>query len=75
MFKGIRASGKGVLVQAPPSHRGLYIWHAMTWRQPEAVPLIPVPEFGPELQGTYVTFTSFVLTKQVHIITKLLYAG
>jgi hypothetical protein len=32
MPEGMRAGGKGVLVQAPPPHRGLYIWQAMTWQ-------------------------------------------
>jgi hypothetical protein len=32
MTEGMRAGGKGVLVQAPPPHRGLYIWLAMTWQ-------------------------------------------
>jgi hypothetical protein len=32
MPEGMRAGGKGVLVQAPPPYRGLYIWQAMTWQ-------------------------------------------
>jgi hypothetical protein len=32
MTEGMRAGGKGVLIQAPPPHRGLYIWQAMAWQ-------------------------------------------
>jgi hypothetical protein len=32
MPEDMRAGGKGVLVQAPPPQRGLYIWQAMTWQ-------------------------------------------
>jgi hypothetical protein len=61
MPEGMRAGGKRVLVQAPPPHRGLYIWQAMTWQATldlEAIDsaarcsaLFPVPEFGPVPQG------------------------
>jgi hypothetical protein len=32
MSEGLRAGGKGVLVQAPPPHRGLYIWQVKAWQ-------------------------------------------
>ncbi len=32
MPEGMRAGGKGVLGQAPPPHRGPYIWLAMAWQ-------------------------------------------
>ncbi len=32
MPEGMRASGKGGLVQPPPPHMGLYIWLAMAWQ-------------------------------------------
>ncbi len=32
MPEGMRAGWKGVLVQAPPPHRGLYIWQAIAWQ-------------------------------------------
>jgi hypothetical protein len=32
MPEGMGAGGKGVLEQAPPPHRGLYIWLAKTWQ-------------------------------------------
>jgi hypothetical protein len=32
MPEDMRAGGKGVLGQAPPPHRGLCIWQAMTWQ-------------------------------------------
>jgi hypothetical protein len=32
MPEGMRAGGKGVLVQAPPPYGGLYIWLAMAWQ-------------------------------------------
>jgi hypothetical protein len=61
MPEGMRAGEKGVLVHALPPHWGLYIWQAIAWQalliwerltlHPEALPLIPVPEFGPDPQG------------------------
>jgi hypothetical protein len=32
MPEGMRAGGKGVLVQAPPSPQGPIYWQAMTWQ-------------------------------------------
>jgi hypothetical protein len=32
MPEGIRAGGKGVVVQSPLPNRGLYIWLAMAWQ-------------------------------------------
>jgi hypothetical protein len=33
MPKGMRARGKGGLVQLPLPHKGLYIWPAMAWQE------------------------------------------
>ncbi len=56
MPEGMKAGGKGVLVHAPPPNRGLYIWQAIAWQATLdlgaiALPLIPVPEIGPDPQG------------------------
>jgi hypothetical protein len=61
MPEGLRACGKGVLVQAPPPHRGLYIWQTIAWQATldlgakdsvsrTSAP-IPVPEIGPDPRG------------------------
>ncbi len=62
MPEGMRAGGKGVPVQAPPSPQGpiylashgpgkpLLIWEPKTL-QSEALPLIPVLKLGPDPHG------------------------
>ncbi len=69
MPEGMRAGGKGVLVQAPPPHRGLYILQAMTLQATSDLGAIDSAARGSAphpcariwtCASRYVTFTSLV---------------
>ena len=61
MPEGLRACGKGVLVQAQSPHRGLYIWQAIAWQATLDFGAIdsasgisaphPCAQIGPDPQG------------------------